>query len=108
LGGEIEHSYLETVQKIDGRQLISKVFMVAQGLPIPPDLHPLPLNLPDHLRGLRGKIATLDNDCMSNDLVELPCGLEQGHIAEQLRKLKDSLNEAFKCATTEKARKEWR
>lgn len=108
LGGQLAHTYLETVQRIENRQLISKVFVVANGLPIPPDLHPLPLSLPDRLRGLQGKIATLDNDCSSNESVEFRDGLEQERIAQKLRSLKDSLNEAFKCATTDLARKEWK
>ena len=108
LGGSVQHSYLETVQELKNRLLISKVFIVAKGLPLPPDLVPLPLNLPKHLRGLQGKTATLDNDCSSAEVIELSSGLEQALIAGNLRALKDSLNDAFKCATTEFAREVWK
>lgn len=108
LGGKLAHSYLETVQNIEERQLISKVFVVANGLPIPPDLHPLPLSLPERLHGLRGNIATLDNDCSSNEMIEFPDGIDRSRLEEQLRSLKNSLNDAFRCATTDLARQEWK
>lgn len=108
MGGRLLHSYHETVQEIENRHLISKVFIVSKGLPLPPDLHPLPLNLPDRLRGLSGRTATLDNDCSMHEKIDLSSGLKQDVIAGNLRALKDSLNEAFLLATTDRARKEWK
>ncbi len=108
MGGRVKHSYLETVQEIENRLLISKVFIVAEGLPLPPDLHPLPLNLPDRLRRLEGRTATLDNDCSYAETIDLSSDLDQELLAGTLRALKNSLNDAFRCATTESARKVWK
>lgn len=107
LGGNLEHSYLETVQRIENRQLVSKVFVVARGLPLPPDLHPLPLNLPKQLHGIKDQTATLDNDCFTTETIDLSSGLQRQQIAEKLGELKKSLNAAFRCATTDAARKAW-
>ncbi len=107
LDGKLEHSYLETVQQVANRRLTSKVFIVGQGLPVPPDLHPLPLNLPDRFIGLQHPTATLDNDCSSNEPIDLGSGQVQECIAKELRALKDPLKKAFKCATTDAARREW-
>lgn len=108
LGGKLEHSYLETVQTLQNRQLISKVFILPDGLPLPPDLHPLTLSLPDRLSDLRGVTATLDNDCTSSDPRDLDSDEFTKNITKDLRALKDSLNDAFRCATTDLARKEWK
>lgn len=108
LGGKLKHTYLETVQEIENRLLVSKVFIVAKGLPLPPDLHPLPLKLPDRLHKLQGKTATLDNDCSSDVRIDLNSSFERGLIAQNLGALKISLNDAFKCATTELAREDWK
>lgn len=107
LEGHFKHRFLENVLQIDNRLLISKIFVVEKGLPLPPDLHPLPLSLPEKLRGRTGKTATLDNDCSSSEVLELESGLDREFIAQNLRTLKVCLNEAFEYATTDLARKEW-
>jgi uncharacterized protein (TIGR04255 family) len=106
--GKLKHRQVESVFDTPNGVLISRVFMVDGGLPLPPDIHPLPLSLPKRFRGRRGINATLDNDCFALKRTPLHCPeLDEDSILDQLRKLKNSLNEAFYSQITDYAKEVW-
>lgn len=108
IGGKFKHSFLEAVSEADGGEILaSRVFTVDGGLPLPPDLHPLFLELPNRLKGLKGKNATLDNDCSTSKRMDITAKLDRNVVAESLKTLKACVNKAFYESITEFARKEW-
>ncbi len=106
--GKFKHSFAETRMETERSCLISKAMVVEGGLPIPQEMHPLQLELPKRFRGLRGKNATLDNDCFSTERMSLESEFDEQAFLDTLRHLKDGVNQAFRASITEFALKEWR
>lgn len=108
LKGRFQHSFAETQMETETGCLISRVMVVDGGLPIPQEMHPLQLVLPERFRGLRGKNATLDNDCFSSERITLEPEFDARPILDKLRALKDAVNQGFRASISEFALKEWR
>lgn len=101
--GEIRHGFTETVSGIEGGTLVARSLVTKQGVVLPPDLHPLQLELPSRFKLDQGsEAAVLDIDYFKQERVRF--NLEG--LRSQLDNSHRIAKETFELATTEKARRQ--
>lgn len=102
--GELKHSYCETVRTVDDATLVMKAFITPVGLPMPPDLQQLSLDLPDRLRQPSGPCLVMDSDCFA----EKRFGYDNDLLGQRLDSLHETLIKVFRQSITEKAQAQWK
>lgn len=102
--GTLKHSYSETVQLIGDATLVMKAFVAPQGLPLPPDLQQLALQLPETVRQTTGPSLVMDSDCY----VEKRFAYSKDIVEERIRQLHGALLDIFKQSLTPEARQQWK
>ena len=103
LGGNLIHSFTETVTVIEDGNLIARSFITEGGLPISPDLMPLQLELQPRFGEINGENVVLDTDYSiskrSNfDIADVERKLISAHAVH---------TNAFKASVTDYARGKW-
>ncbi|WGK60356.1 hypothetical protein QAO71_09610 [Halopseudomonas sp. SMJS2] len=102
--GTLRHSYSEAVQVVDDSVLVMKAFITPQGLPLPPDLQQLSLQLPAPLKTHPGQSLVMDSDCF----FEKRFAYDHNVVENCIRQLHDALLGIFKRSLTEEARLKWK
>jgi uncharacterized protein (TIGR04255 family) len=102
-GGEIMHSFNETVFKVRDVNVTSRTVIQNGPLGFPPDLHPHLLLVPDRFQSLKGMHAMLDID----GSVERREPLKVDVIKNRLSAIHDEIAVAFKATVTEYAMRVW-
>lgn len=103
LGGSAQHSYLETVCKVDTYLLRSRVVVQSGGLVFPPDMVPGGLVVSRRLAEYDGLNAILDND----GSLETREVYSADGVARHLDAIHKVIGNAFRAIATDHARNVW-
>ncbi|HSH48629.1 MAG TPA: TIGR04255 family protein [Halomonas sp.] len=103
VAGEPKHSVTETVSGVADGTLVVRTLISPQGVPLPPDLQPMSLQLDARIGESQGQeAAVLDSDYY----VTKRETFDSQAVAHQLDASHKVIIEAFGMATTEQARRE--
>ncbi|WP_372609311.1 TIGR04255 family protein [Halomonas sp.] len=103
VAGEPRHSVTETVSGVGGGTLVVRTLISPQGVPLPPDLQPMSLQLDARIQASQDQeAAVLDSDYFVAERETF----DSQAVARQLDASHEVISEAFRMATTEQARSE--
>jgi uncharacterized protein (TIGR04255 family) len=93
----------ETVSGVGGGTLVVRTLISPQGVPLPPDLQPMSLQLDARIQASQDQeAAVLDSDYFVAERETF----DSQAVARQLDASHEVISEAFRMATTEQARSE--
>ncbi len=99
----LKHGFSETAAEINGGTLITRTVITDGGLAMPPDLFPMPLNMPEKLNRSFGRTAILDTDYF----VESRNSFNIDLVQSQLHESHTIIGNTFKSIISEHAIKAW-
>jgi uncharacterized protein (TIGR04255 family) len=103
LDSELVHSFCETVTKSGVGNVTARTIIHDGAVVIPPDLQPMPLQLPERFRDLKGLHAMLDTD----GSYEWREPFDLKNLEKRLILIHDEVDKSFKATVTEHALKIW-
>lgn len=103
LGGDIAHSFSETLTRGDAINLLARVIVQSGNLGFPPDINSNMLKIKERFMKLQGLHAILDTDSFTEQRESF--SLEK--IRESLNAIHKKISKAFRATVTDNALKIW-